>query len=208
MSILGTAMPNSSKPAMAMALLTRWPMTKDDKEEDELNYAPLPHLSSSSSSSPSLPPQSLFSCPASSTFPAKAAAAASSFLRGSPLPASPRAAARVPRSLLSPLARPGSGGEGRRRTWGVMAPGDRYARRRPSAHLLHPPPPPVLVEPAPAPHPKRFRSIASPVIVIIVPGGAALVALFFGVNPHGKDRHQLREDHDHRHAYVRPPRQG
>jgi hypothetical protein len=34
MLILGTAMPDSSKPAAVMALLTRWLMTKDDKEED------------------------------------------------------------------------------------------------------------------------------------------------------------------------------
>jgi hypothetical protein len=45
-----------SKPAATMALLTRWPTTKDDDEEEELNYAPLPHLSSSLSlSSLSLP---------------------------------------------------------------------------------------------------------------------------------------------------------
>jgi hypothetical protein len=36
-SILGTAMPDSSKPAAAMASLTRWPTNNDDKEEDELN---------------------------------------------------------------------------------------------------------------------------------------------------------------------------
>ena len=41
-------MPDSSEPATAMALLARWPMTEDNKEEDELNYVPLPHLSSSS----------------------------------------------------------------------------------------------------------------------------------------------------------------
>ncbi len=76
MSILGTAMPDSSKPAAAMALLTRWPKTKDDKEEDELNYRPLPNLSSSLSSSSSLLPWSSFSCPALSTSPATAAVVA------------------------------------------------------------------------------------------------------------------------------------
>jgi hypothetical protein len=30
-------MPDSSKPAMAMALLMRWPTNNDDEEEDELN---------------------------------------------------------------------------------------------------------------------------------------------------------------------------
>jgi hypothetical protein len=42
--ILGTAIPNSSKPATAMASLTMWPTNDEDKEEDKLNYAPLPHL--------------------------------------------------------------------------------------------------------------------------------------------------------------------
>jgi hypothetical protein len=93
--ILGTAMPNSSEPAAAMALLTRWPTNDDDKEEDELNYAPLPHLSSFLLLSPSSPPQSSFSCPALSALPATAAAAASPFPRGLPLPALPRAAARA-----------------------------------------------------------------------------------------------------------------
>jgi hypothetical protein len=36
-SILGTAMPNSSKPTAAMAFLTRWPTNDDDEEEDKLN---------------------------------------------------------------------------------------------------------------------------------------------------------------------------
>jgi hypothetical protein len=36
-SILGTTMPDSSKPAAAMASLTRWPTNDDNKEEDELN---------------------------------------------------------------------------------------------------------------------------------------------------------------------------
>jgi hypothetical protein len=36
-SILGTVLPDSSKPAVAMALLTRWPTNDDDKEEDELD---------------------------------------------------------------------------------------------------------------------------------------------------------------------------
>jgi hypothetical protein len=51
----------------------------------------------------------------------------------------------------------------------------------PSVCLLHTPPLPVLVVPAPAPtpHPKRFWSIASPVVAVVVPGGGALVALFF-----------------------------
>jgi hypothetical protein len=75
-SILGTAMPDSSEPAVAMALLTRWPTNNDDKEEDKLNNVPLPHLSLFSSSSPSSPPRSLFSCPASSALPVTAAAAA------------------------------------------------------------------------------------------------------------------------------------
>jgi hypothetical protein len=57
-SILGTAMPDSSEPSTAMASLTRWPTTEEDKEEDELNYVPLPHLSSSSLLSPLSPPQS------------------------------------------------------------------------------------------------------------------------------------------------------
>ncbi len=96
MLILGTAMPDSSKPAAAMALLTRWPTNNDDKEEDELNYGPLPHLSLFSLSSPLSPPWSLFSCPASSALLATAAVAASLFPRGLPLSALPRAAARVP----------------------------------------------------------------------------------------------------------------
>jgi hypothetical protein len=50
MSILGTAMPDSSELAVAMALLMRWPTNDDDKEEDKLNYVPLPHLSLFSSS--------------------------------------------------------------------------------------------------------------------------------------------------------------
>jgi hypothetical protein len=95
-SILGTAMPNSSEPAAAMASLTRWPTNDDGKEEDELNYAPLPHLSLFSSSSPSSPQRSLFSFPALSAVPARVVAAASSFPRGSPSPASPRAAAWAP----------------------------------------------------------------------------------------------------------------
>jgi hypothetical protein len=36
-SILGTEMPDSSKLAAAMALLTRWPTNDDDDKEDELN---------------------------------------------------------------------------------------------------------------------------------------------------------------------------
>ncbi len=95
-SILGTAMPNSSKPAMTMALLMRWPTNDDDEEEDELNYMPLPHLLSFSLLSPLSPLRLLFSCPASSALPATAAVAASLFPRGSPLPALPRATARVP----------------------------------------------------------------------------------------------------------------
>ncbi len=36
-SILGTAMPDSSEPAAAMASLMRWPTNNDDEEEDEFN---------------------------------------------------------------------------------------------------------------------------------------------------------------------------
>jgi hypothetical protein len=82
MSILGTVMPDSSEPATAMALLTRWPTTNDHEEEDKLSYAPLPHLSSSSSSSPSSLPWLSFSCPASSASLVTTAAAALSFPRG------------------------------------------------------------------------------------------------------------------------------
>jgi hypothetical protein len=60
-SILGTVMPDSSKMVAAMALLTRWPRNDDNKEEDELNYAPLPHLLSFLLSSPLSPQRSLFS---------------------------------------------------------------------------------------------------------------------------------------------------
>ena len=81
-SILGTALPDSSKPAAAMALLTRWPTKDDDKEVNELNYMPLPHLSLFSSSSPSLPPQSSFSCPTPSTLLVTAAVVALLFPRG------------------------------------------------------------------------------------------------------------------------------
>jgi hypothetical protein len=98
-SILGTAMPDSSEPATAMALLTRWPTNNDDEEEDKLTYAPLPHLSLFLSSSPSSPPRSSFSCPTSSALPvtvAAAAAAALLFPRGLPLPALQRAAPRAP----------------------------------------------------------------------------------------------------------------
>ncbi len=59
--ILGAAMPNSSKPAAAMALLMRWPTNDDDEEKDELNYEPLPHLSSFLLLSPSSPPWLSFS---------------------------------------------------------------------------------------------------------------------------------------------------
>jgi hypothetical protein len=93
--ILGTVVPNSSERATAMALLTRWLTNDDDEEEDELNYAPLPHLSLFLSSSPSSPPRSSFSCPALSALPARAAVVASLLPRGSPSPALPRAAARV-----------------------------------------------------------------------------------------------------------------
>jgi hypothetical protein len=118
---------------------------------------PLPHLSSSSSSSPSSLRRSLFSCPASSALPATAAAAAALlFLRGSPSPALPQAAARVPRSPSSPSAHPGAGWGGWRRPWGMMAPGDRCTRCRPSARLLHPPLLLVLVKPAPAPTPNNL----------------------------------------------------
>jgi hypothetical protein len=94
-SILGTMMPISSKPAAAMASLTRWPTKNDDKEENELNYAPLPHLSSFLSSSPSSPPWSSFSCPVLSALPAMAVAAALLFPRGLPSPVLPWAAARA-----------------------------------------------------------------------------------------------------------------
>jgi hypothetical protein len=94
-SILGTVMPASSKPATAMALLMRWPTNNDNEDEDKLNYVPLPHLLSFLSSSPSSLPWSSFSCPASSASPVTAAAAASSFPRGSPSPASLRAAVRA-----------------------------------------------------------------------------------------------------------------
>jgi hypothetical protein len=36
-SILGSVMPNSSKPAAAMASLTRWPTNNEEEEEDKLN---------------------------------------------------------------------------------------------------------------------------------------------------------------------------
>ncbi len=36
-SILGSAMPNSSKPAAATASLTRWPTNNEEEEEDKLN---------------------------------------------------------------------------------------------------------------------------------------------------------------------------
>ncbi len=35
-------MPDSSKPAAAMASLTRWPATEGNEEEDELRYVPPP----------------------------------------------------------------------------------------------------------------------------------------------------------------------
>ncbi len=54
----------------------------------------------------------------------------------------------------------------------------------PLAPLLNPPLLPVLVEPAPAPHPKQYRSIALPVVLVVDSGGAALIALFFIVDPH------------------------
>jgi hypothetical protein len=95
-SNLGTTMLNSSKLAMAMALLMRWLTNDDNEEEDELNYAPLPHLLLFSSSSPSSPLRSSFSCPVLSALLATAAAAALSFPRGLPLPTSPRGAARAP----------------------------------------------------------------------------------------------------------------
>jgi hypothetical protein len=94
-SILGTTTPDSSKPAVAMALLMRWPTNDDDEQEDKLNYAPLPHLSSFLSSSPSSLPRLSFSFPALSALPAMVAGVVSSFPRGSPSPASPRAAARA-----------------------------------------------------------------------------------------------------------------
>jgi hypothetical protein len=81
-TILGTTMPDSSEPAMAMALLTRWPTNNDDEEEDELNYVPCLHLTAPSLLSPLSPPRSSFSCPASSTLPATAVTAASSFPPG------------------------------------------------------------------------------------------------------------------------------
>jgi hypothetical protein len=112
MSILGTAMPNSSKLAMAMALLTRWPTNDDDKEEDELNYAPLPHLSLSLLLSPLLSQRMLFSCPALSALPAMATAAAALFPRGSPLLVLPQAAAWAPSSPSSPSAHLGGGAGG------------------------------------------------------------------------------------------------
>jgi hypothetical protein len=37
MSFLGTAMPDSSEPAAAMASLMRWPTNNDKEEEDKLN---------------------------------------------------------------------------------------------------------------------------------------------------------------------------
>jgi hypothetical protein len=94
-SILGTVMPASSKPATAMASLTRWPTNDDNKDEDELNYVPLPHLLLFLSSSPSSLPWSSFSCPTSSALLVMAAVAASSFPRGSPSPALLRAAVRA-----------------------------------------------------------------------------------------------------------------
>ncbi len=69
---------------------------QDNKEEDELNYASLPHLSLFLSLSPSSPPWLPFSCPTSSALPAMAAVFALLFPRGSPSPALPRAAALVP----------------------------------------------------------------------------------------------------------------
>jgi hypothetical protein len=80
-------------------------MTKDDKEEDELNNAPLPNLLLSLLVSLLLLPRSLFSCPTLSALP-EIVAVVSLFLRGLPLPASPRAAAQAP-SL--PSAHPGGG---------------------------------------------------------------------------------------------------
>jgi hypothetical protein len=112
MSILGTVMPNSSEPAVAMVLLARWPTNNDNEEEDKLNFAPLPHLSLSLLSSSLSPLRSLFSCPALSASPAMAAVAALSFLRGSPSPALLRAAVRAPSLPLSLSARPGSGAGG------------------------------------------------------------------------------------------------
>ncbi len=95
-SIVGTAMPDSSEPLVAMALLMIWPTNDDNEEEDESNYVPLPYLPLFLSSSPLSPPRSLFSCPASFALPVTAAAAESSFPRGLPSPAMPRAAARAP----------------------------------------------------------------------------------------------------------------
>jgi hypothetical protein len=48
-----------------------------------------------------------------------------------------------------------------------------------SVCLLHPPLPPIVVVPTPTPHPKWFRSIASPVVNVVVPSDATLIALFF-----------------------------
>jgi hypothetical protein len=95
-SILGTAMPNSSEPAAAMALLTRWPTNDDGKEVDKLNYVPLSHLLPFLLLSPLSPLQSSFSCPTLSALPATAAVAVLLFPRGSPLLALPRAAAWAP----------------------------------------------------------------------------------------------------------------
>jgi hypothetical protein len=138
MLILGTAMPDSSKPAVAIVLLTRWLTNNDDKEEDELNYAPLPHLSPFSSSSPSSPPRSLFSCPASSALSATVAAAALLFRGGCHCRHcwGPQRRHHDHRRHRWPVRAAERGG--RRRTWGVTAPGDRCARRQ-----CHQPPTPL-----------------------------------------------------------------
>ncbi len=64
--------------------------------------------------------------------------------------------------------------------------------------LLNPLPPPTSNNLDPLP----CRSLLSTSLA------ALPLTLFFVVGPHGQDCRQVREDRDHRHAYVQPPRQG
>jgi hypothetical protein len=129
-SILGTVMLDSSEPAVAMASLMRWPTNDNDKEEDKLNYAPLPHLLSFLLSSPSSPPRSLFSCPALFALPVMRRRQCHCSRGGHH-----RRRCRGPQRGCRDHRRHrrcirAAGGGGRRCTWGATASGDRCARRR------------------------------------------------------------------------------
>ncbi len=103
---------NPGHPAMAMALLMGWLTNDNSKEEDNLNYVPLPYLLSFLSSSPLSQPRSSSSCPALSASPATATAAALLFPRGLPSPALPRAlsaGAVITVVTISPSGQQGGG---------------------------------------------------------------------------------------------------